>query len=298
MSSEDLNNYNYNYNSPVYTEESRDSESSFINPFKDQTPDKLNFEECFDKKFFNDLPICQKIEKEGNINNIPNKIKVNEEKTEGPINIIHNSTAYTSKELSKIKKKIFEIEKVTLQEKIKRAYNKLKDTKMYRKDYYIKRYKTKFVDWLIKKLNNCKKNCEFSIKLFDFKIPDSFSFTSIPKIGCNYNFLSLKIKEILKLGENSENKNSPYWNKELIKIIENYETKCKNKKKYDELISLINNSLKNTYYEFYDDKEAFKNLCNDKMMLFYEYHFQKETKNEFSLLKKYGFIEVLEKYHK
>ena len=169
---------------------------------------------------------------------------------------------------------------------------------MYRKDYYIKRYKTKFVDWLIKKLNNCKKNCEFSIKLFDFKIPDSFSFTSIPKIGYNYNFLSLKIKEILKLGENSENKNSPYWNKELIKIIENYENKCKNKKKYDELISLINNSLKNTYYEFYDDKEAFINLCNDKMMLFYEYHFRKETKNEFSLLKKYGFIEVLEKYHK
>ena len=80
MSSEDLNNYNYNYNSPVYTEESRDSESSFINPFKDQTPDKLNFEECWDKKFFNELPICQKIEKEGNINNIPNKIKVNEEK--------------------------------------------------------------------------------------------------------------------------------------------------------------------------------------------------------------------------
>ena len=65
---------------------------------------------------------------------------------------------------------------------------------MYRKDYYIKRYKTKFVKWLIKKLNNCIKNCEFSIKLFDFKIQDSFSFTSIPKIGYNYNFLSLKIK--------------------------------------------------------------------------------------------------------
>ena len=39
-------------------------------------------------------------------------------------------------------------------------------------------------------------------------------------------------------------------------------------------------------------------MCRDEMMLFYEYGFQLETKFEYSILKRYGLIEVLEKFHK
>ena len=56
--------------------------------------------------------------------------------------------------------------------------------------------------------------------------------------------------------------------------------------------------MREAYNEFYEDEKAYNEMCRDEMMLFYEYGFQLETKFEYSILKRYGLIEVLEKFHK
>ena len=303
----------FNNPSSFQKDEDQDLQSSFDNPFNNR--DSIIDENYpFNNSEFRGFPFIQEkeeVEEEKNIKNIVGNVYKNDTgKNEETPNIIQKTTTDTSERLSKekektetqIKAKIFKIEKikVTLEEKIQNAFTKLNGSKMYRKDYYFKKFKTKFISWLKNKLNKIKKNCEFSPKLEDFKIPNSLTFTSNPKVTDNYKFLSLKIKELLIKGENINQKNLQFYNKELIKIIESGEVKCKNNEKYEELISFINMSLKDAYSEFYEDEEAYKNFCNDDIMLYYEYCFKLENKkkNDYSILKKYGFIEILEKCHK
>ena len=306
-------NLSFNNRFPFQKDEDQDLQSSFGNPndYRDLIFDDYY---SFNNPEFRGFPFNQEkeeIAEEKNIKNIAGNVYKNDtEKNEGAPNFIQKTTTDTSERLSKekektetqIKAKIFKIEKVkvTFEEKIQKAFTKLNGSKMYRKDYYFKKFKTKFISWLKNKLNNIKKNCGFSPKLEDFKIPNSLIFTSNPKITENYKFLSLKIKELLIKGENTDQKNLQFYNKELIKIIESGEVKFKNNEKYEELISFINMSLKDAYSGFYEDEEAYKNLCNDDIMLYYEYCFNLENKkkNDYSILKKYGFIEVLEKCHK
>ena len=309
MNFNSTNNDHKNDNFSLFQQENQNLQNSFNNSLETENfqPD----DSSFNSYFYGDSIYQKKKEEDRDINNFNFLEEVNENneiKNEKPINNIQKSTAETSEKLSKEKEKevkkeieiIFKVEKIkqNLQEKIQKAFDQLKNTKIYRKDYYFKRFKTKFINWLKVKLNNLKQDCRFFPKLEDFKIPNSLLFTSNPKIDDNYKFLNSNIKELLVLGENIEKKNSQFYNKELIKKVEFFEGKSKNKKKYDELISLINMSLKDAYYEFYNDEEAYKDLRDDKMMLFYEYNFRLETKNEYSLLKKYGFVEVLEKCHK
>ena len=179
--------------------------------------------------------------------------------------------------------------------KCEKIYEKLKKIRQYRKDYYFKAFKTKFIKWMINKLNKIKSECNFEVKLQNFRKPNSIKFTSNPKINFNYNKLDEKVKQILILGGEEKANNRQSDNKNLLVQIQKF--KCENKNKYNELENFLNINLKEAYYEFYNDEKAYGEMCRDEVMLFYEYGFQLETKSKYSLLKKYGFIKVLEDFH-
>ena len=212
--------------------------------------------------------------------------------------LIKSTSNSTRKKLPK--RKLFNVEKVDdnfdIKTKSKQIYEKLYEIKLCRKDSYIKAFKTKFVKWLLNKLNKIKSECKFKTKLQNFNKPNSIKFTSNPKIDFNYNKLDEPIKNILIYGVEEKQKNRQFYNKKLLIQIKNFE--CENKNKFDELERILNLKLREAYNEFYEDEKAYNEMCRDEMMLFYEYRFQLETKFEYSILKRYGLIEVLEKFHK
>ena len=57
-------------------------------------------------------------------------------------------------------------------------------------------------------------------------------------------------------------------------------------------------TLEQAYEEFYEDDKAYEDLCSDKIILFYDHGLYLETKGEYSVLKKYGFIEIFKQFHK
>ena len=121
----------------------------------------------------------------------------------------------------------------------------------------------------------------------------SYKFTGNPKEKDNFNFLSFKIKDILTYGNDPIIKNKQYNNDILIQYIENNETKAKDKIIYRKLMHFINDSVENVLINFYENEEEFKKLNNDPLCLFYDRYLKYET--GFSLLEKYGFLNILKK---
>jgi len=167
---------------------------------------------------------------------------------------------------------------------------KEKKIKLYRKDAYFKHFKAIFVKYLKNKLNNLKDLCFPNFILNKFSTPN-YKFTGNAKQIDNYNFLSWSIKEIFIYCENEKKENRQYNNKLLIEYIEKNEKKAKDKKSYHELLIFFNKRLENAYIEFYDNKNEFDKLRNDKDCIFYDKYFKKET--GMSLLEKYGFLKVI-----
>ena len=167
---------------------------------------------------------------------------------------------------------------------------KEKKDKLYRKDAYFKHFKAIFVKYLKNKLNNLKDLCFPNFILNKFSTPN-YKFTGNAKQIDNYNFLSWSIKEIFTYSENEKNENRQYNNKLLIEYIEKNEKKAKDKKSYHELLIYFNKKLENAYIEFYDNKNEFDKLQNDKDCIFYDKYFKKET--GMSLLEKNGFLKVI-----
>ena len=167
---------------------------------------------------------------------------------------------------------------------------KEKKDKLYRKDAYFKHFKAIFVKYLKNKLNNLKDLCFPNFILNKFSTPN-YKFTGNAKQIDNYNFLSWSIKEIFIYYENEKNENRQYNNKLLIEYIEKNEKKAKDKKSYHELLIYFNKKLENAYIDFYDNKNEFDKLQNDKDCIFYDKYFKKET--GMSLLEKNGFLKVI-----
>jgi len=193
------------------------------------------------------------------------------------------------KNLSNFKEIIGKKEEINLRKNIFICEKEKKD-KLYRKDAYFKHFKAIFVKYLKNKLNNLKDLCFPNFILNKFSTPN-YRFTGNAKQIDNYNFLSWSIKEILIYNENKKNENRQYNNKLLIEYIEKNEKKAKDKKSYHELVIYFNNKLENAYIEFYDNKNEFDKLQNDKDCIFYDKYFRKET--GMSLLEKNGFLKVI-----
>ena len=81
----------------------------------------------------------------------------------------------------------------------------------------------------------------------------------------------------------------------LIKFIEENGQKAKDKNAYEQLINFINTQLENIIIQFYDDKNEFDKINKDSKCIKFDSYYKRET--GISLLKKYGFLEALNKYN-
>jgi hypothetical protein len=220
-----------------------------------------------------------------NLNNDKNEIFIvkkekkycNDKKIDGIKNLSNSKEIIGKKGEINLKKNIFICEKE-------------KKDKLYRKDAYFKHFKAIFVKYLKNKLNNLKDLCFPNFILNKFSTPN-YKFTGNAKQIDNNNFLSWSIKEIFIYSENEKNENRQYNNKLLIEYIEKNEKKAKDKKSYQELIIYFNKKLENAYIEFYDNKNEFDKLQNDKDCIFFDKYFKNET--GMSLLEKNGFLKVI-----
>lgn len=199
---------------------------------------------------------------------------------------IHNDTIF-----EQIDKKIEEDDKHKEKKIIKFIPTKEKKEKLYRKDYYYKHFKSLFGKYLKNYINNLKNICFPYFSFNNFSTP-SYSFIGNAKELDNCTFLSWKIKDILIY--KGQNKGSrQYNNKLLLEFIERNEQKSKDKNVYKELINYLNKTLENALLDFYENKNEFNIIKQDKDCIFYDNFFKKET--GISLLEKNGFLEIIKK---
>ena len=166
------------------------------------------------------------------------------------------------------------------------------ENKKYRKDAYYKHFKVIFGKYLKNRINELKNICFPEFKKNNFSSPN-YKFTGNPKEKENYIFLSWKIKEILTYAEDKKNKNRQYNNNLLIEYIENNKNKAKDKISYEKLIYILFQTLEEAIEDFYNDKNEFEKINNDKNCLFYDKYFKKNT--NISLLEKNGFLKAIKR---
>jgi len=269
--------------------------------------DDFPFLNKYNSFFDNTRDYKEKIEVNNIIYNTNQKIEIEHTKYFKNLNFSHSNLNNDKNEIFIVKKekkyynnkKIDEIKnlssfigkkgEINLRKNIFVCEKEKKD-KLYRKDAYFKHFKAIFVKYLKNKLNNLKDLCFPNFILNKFSTPN-YKFTGNAKQIDNYNFLSWSIKEIFTYSENEKNENRQYNNKLLIEYIEKNEKKAKDKKSYHELLIYFNKKLENAYIDFYDNKNEFDKLQNDKDCIFYDKYFKKET--GMSLLEKNGFLKVI-----
>ena len=164
---------------------------------------------------------------------------------------------------------------------------KINTHKKYRKDGYYKHFKVIFGKYLKNKANKLKNICFPEYSNNNFSTPN-YKYIGNPKEKDNYNFLSYKVKDILVYGKDKNKHNRQYNNEILINYIEKNEKKSKDKIAYEKLIVFLNISLEEAFINFYNDKNQFEKINKDKICVFSDVYFKKET--GISLLEKNGFL--------
>ena len=164
---------------------------------------------------------------------------------------------------------------------------KINTHKKYRKDGYYKHFKVIFGKYLKNKANKLKNICFPEYSNNNFSTPN-YKYIGNPKEKDNYNFLSYKVKDILVYGKDKNKHNRQYNNEILINYIEKNEKKSKDKIAYEKLIEFLNISLEEAFINFYNDKNQFEKINKDKICVFSDVYFKKET--GISLLEKNGFL--------
>ena len=177
---------------------------------------------------------------------------------------------------------------------ISRFQTNLSENVLYRKDAYYKHFKVILGKYIKNKVNRLKNICFPYYSRNNFSSPN-YKFIGNPKEKDNFNFLSFTIKDILLYGKDKSKYNRQYNNEMLIKFIEENSQKTKDKNAYNELINFLNEQLKNIIIQFYDDKIEFDKINKDSGCIKFNEFYQRET--GISLLKKYGFLEALNKYN-
>ena len=164
---------------------------------------------------------------------------------------------------------------------------KINTHKKYRKDGYYKHFKVIFGKYLKNKGNKLKNICFPEYSNNNFSTPN-YKYIGNPKEKDNYNFLSYKVKDILVYGKDKNKHNRQYNNEILINYIEKNQNKSKDKIAYEKLILFLNISLEEAVINFYNDKNQFEKINKDKICVFSDVYFKKET--GISLLEKNGFL--------
>ena len=311
---EPINNYYNNYNQNIFLKYTKFNGSkniilSNINSFplngnlnqnsnlENKIKENLSFISS-NTKYINNIPIIHNNIINNNINN--QKIFLTNKKSEF---IIHNNEKEnTNKNNNMNFQEINELniikensEKNKYNPKLDLISNNSSTPNIYRQDYYIKQFKVQYSLWLRNILNSklalflskIKNNKKF-IKFYPL---NSLKFTANPKYKDNKIFLSMKIKEILIIGINTNRNSNQKKNKENIELIEKMGL---DNGIYDDLIEFLNITMEESINIFYKSEQfiKFKNSTQAKIN---DNKFFKEKK--FSLLEENGFIFLIKNYN-
>ena len=183
---------------------------------------------------------------------------------------------------TKEKKKIFEI-------------NKNKEKYIYRFDYYLKAFKTNFISYSLRFLNETyeeflSKFGESELKQKKFHLPNYKKVQGNTKELDNREFVKKKLKDILieydkEDGKKSERTRNQEENEELINSIYNIKG-FPSGKEQNNLKNLLEMKIENLLDKYYEESEEFEKFSNNKKINYYDQRFYKERNRKFSLLKK------------
>lgn len=170
------------------------------------------------------------------------------------------------------------------------------EEKKCRDDYLIKKFKTHcFSKHARKKINSMIKKCQFRGRLKNAKIylADHKAFTADSNLKRNYEFLSMKLKDIYiytkSSDKNRKNDNKKRKNQEIFNKIDT-STNYLNRQAYIELIGYLNKTVDEIIIEFYNGTDEFKKFKKENEIA--NRAFMQEKK--FSFMENYGFLKLIQ----
>jgi hypothetical protein len=244
---------------------SNNSDIKFNSDEDIRSTSEISFSEVFDNVFklpqangtFNDLCISEE----------------NNESLNIYMNIKRNSDISKANELKKKSngEKIFEINKP-----------------IYRKDYYIKKFKKNFFKYLINYGRILIKKCNFDqgIKKLKFHLPNYKKYQGNPKEKANYEFLEKTVKEVFMDYDkvNDEGNANQIINEKLINNIYLKKNFPSNKEE-ESLKNFFEMSIEEALETYYKKSFEFNEFKKDRIIKYYDKMFYKERNRNISLLK-------------
>ena len=177
---------------------------------------------------------------------------------------------------------------------------------VYRFDYYIKRFKTNLIKYLLEQLNlrydKCFKNKEnienkslfIQFKNMKFHMPNKFEYQGNSKDKNNKEFIKKTIKEVFMDYDNNEDEGVSRQNNNK-NLIENI-YKIGNfpfKKELDAIKDFLDTTIENVIEKYYDSP-AFELFKNERDIKFYDRKFYNEKYRYYSMLdKNNGFLKLV-----
>ena len=192
----------------------------------------------------------------------------------------------------------------------KKIFFKVNDCKEhfnYRHDYYIMDFKSDFLKFSKKKLNDLINKIKLCKKFGKHNIhtPNRELYGGNPKEEDNREFIYKTVEEVfIDQGEQKNDESRQKSNEDIFKRIKEYQKKLKTKldkdKKYqdqydaiDELKNFLKKPIKDVLDEYYDDSEEFGEFRSQPKILYYDKQFMKERGRNLSLLVKNNFVKIV-----
>ena len=261
------------------------------------------------------VPKNEKSEEDALINTLGNK-KDFEKENSKEIEILYETLPKEKNFLNKKRliddsinyNKIYLIEKNECKKKEDKLIFKINKTSklIYRFDYYIKKFKTNFLQYLLGQLNlrydKCFKNKEnienkslfIRFKNMKFHMPNKFEYQGNSKDKNNKEFIKKTIKEVFMDCDNNEDGgvSRQKYNKNLIENIYKIEN-FPFKKELDALKDFLDTTIENVIEKYYDSP-AFELFKNERDIKFYDRKFYNEKYRNYSMLdKNNGFLKLV-----
>lgn len=162
------------------------------------------------------------------------------------------------------------------------------DKPIYRKDYYIKKFKKNFFKYLINYGRKLIKKCNFSeeIKKIKLHLPNYKKYQGNPKEKANNEFLEKTVKKVLVDydKDNIEGTANQIINEKLINSIYLKRNFPSNKEE-EKLRNFFEMSIEEALEKYYKESSEFNEFKEDRIIKYYDKMFYKERNRNVSLLK-------------
>lgn len=210
---------------------------------------------------------------------------------------LYDNSLYCHKE-TKIKSMLGKKISINYQDKVKIFKITKERRPIYRKDYYLKKFKTHFFEYLLKesnnKLNVCKKQFNFDIKYenIKFHMPNHKLYQENTKEKDNKELIKKTWKDILIDYDKNifEGTSGQRNNEKLINKIYNNNFPLTEEQK--DLKNCLEMIVEKSIEKYYDSND-FQIFKNRKDIKYYDKMFYKERERNFSLLEKGGFYKLV-----